>query len=153
MSQLPGDRDDGPDRPDRATTLRYSALQIPGLALACVFAMAAIQWFDVPTWAAGLSVLLWIAKDVVMFPFVWRAYTSRDGGGLHGVRGRIGVVEEALAPHGRIRLGSESWRARAKPGRAEIPEGATVRVVAVDGLRLTVEPTDADAPAGALDGP
>ena len=140
---------DAPERPDRRTALRYAALQIPGLTFACIFSWLAVDWFDVPTWAAGLAVALWVAKDAVMFPFVWRAYTVRDGNGLHDVRGRVGVVEEALAPEGRVRIGSERWRASVPRGADEIAEGARVRVVAVDGLRLTVEPEEAATPADA----
>jgi membrane-bound serine protease (ClpP class) len=133
------------EKPDRATTLRYAALQIPGLLLASVFSWLAIDWFDVPRWAAGLAILLWIIKDAVMFPFVWRAYSVRTDGGLHDVRGRIGTVEEALAPHGRVRVGSEHWRATAAPDAGSIAEGTRVRVVALDGLKITVVPEPHDA--------
>lgn len=142
---------DPTERPDRATTLRYVALQIPGLLLACVFSWFAIDWFEVPQWAAGLAVALWIIKDAVMFPFVWRAYSVRTDGGWHDVRGRVGTVEEALTPHGRVRLGSERWRATASADAGPIAEGTRVRVVALDGLKLTVipEPEDAETPARA----
>ncbi len=126
-------------------------LQIPGLLLAGVLAVAAVRWFDVPSWAAVVSVALWVVKDALMFPFVWRAYATRDGGGPHDVRGRIGTVEQALTPHGWIRLGSERWRAIAAQPHALIPEGVSVCVIAVEGLKLTVEPADSAAPAAVSD--
>ncbi len=141
------------DRPDRATTFRYATLQVPGLLLAGVLAVAAVRWFDVPRWAAVVSVALWVVKDALMFPFVWRAYSTRDGGGPHDVRGRIGTVEEALVPNGWIRVGSERWRASALHGHGEIPQGSSVRVIAVEGLKLTVEPADAQDPAASSDHP
>lgn len=131
---------DGPDaRPDRATVLRYAALQIPGYVFGGLLAFGAIEWLGVePLWAVAAGIA-WLVKDVAMFPFVWRAYATRSSGGPHDIRGRTGRVEEALDPEGRVRVGPERWRAVASGG-ATLAPGTTVRVVAVDGLRLTVEP-------------
>ncbi len=57
-----------------------------------------------------------------------------------GVEGLIGERAEVIArldPDGRVRLRGEIWNAR---GRAGIDRGATVRVAAVEGLTLVVEP-------------
>jgi membrane-bound serine protease (ClpP class) len=52
--------------------------------------------------------------------------------------GAEGLVQRALDPTGIVRAEGEAWTARAK--RAPVPEGARVRIVAVDGLTLEVEP-------------
>ncbi len=145
-------REEPEEQPDRATRLRYVTLQIPGFILACIFSWLAVRWFEVPGWAATLAVALWVIKDALMFPFVWRAYSVRTNGGLHDVRGRIGTATEALSPDGRVRLGSEDWRATAAADAGSIQEGASVRVIAIDGLRLTVEPVanDAATPEGSV---
>jgi membrane-bound serine protease (ClpP class) len=65
------------------------------------------------------------------------------------VVGRDGVVIGAgLGTTGVVRVGSEEWRART-PGRP-LPGGARIRVTALDGLVLTVEPLkDEHSPASA----
>ena len=60
--------------------------------------------------------------------------------------GAIGEVSERLAPSGHVRVLGELWEAHSG---SELPPGARVRVVAVDGLTLEVEPVDeAAAPPG-----
>jgi membrane protein implicated in regulation of membrane protease activity len=51
-----------------------------------------------------------------------------------GVEAMIGERAEVIGP-GRVRLRGEIWSAR-----GETPQGKTVRVTAVDGLTLEVEP-------------
>ena len=126
------------DRPDARTRLRYAALQLPGIFVVCLIAWGAVRWADVPPGLAYAGIALWILKDAVMFRFVWRAFNTRDDNGLHEIRGRIGTVEEALAPEGRVRVGSERWRAVGVPGETPPAIGERVRVVDIEGLRLTV---------------
>ncbi len=57
--------------------------------------------------------------------------------GAHRMVGLEGEALEALAPEGQVKVGGEIWRARAvRP----VPAGARVRVRAVRGLTLEVEP-------------
>jgi membrane-bound serine protease (ClpP class) len=57
--------------------------------------------------------------------------------GVENLIGSTGEVSEPLAPVGQIRVLGELWEARAS---SELPRGTRVRVVAVDGLTLEVEP-------------
>ena len=61
------------------------------------------------------------------------------------VIGAVGVVERDLDPDGVVLVASEQWTARSASGR--IPRGAVVRVVAMEGLRLVVEPVREPTPA------
>lgn len=57
-----------------------------------------------------------------------------------GVEGMLGERAEALGeldPDGRVRVRGEIWNARSS---APVPDGGEVRVAAVDGLTLVVEP-------------
>ena len=54
-------------------------------------------------------------------------------------------MTKPLAPVGQIRVLGELWEARSS---SELPGGTTVRVVALDGLMLDVEPVDPSAPLG-----
>ena len=57
--------------------------------------------------------------------------------GVENLLGATGRVTSTLAPSGQIRVLGEIWEARAA---AAVPVGETVRVVAMDGLVLDVEP-------------
>jgi membrane-bound serine protease (ClpP class) len=59
--------------------------------------------------------------------------------GVENLIGSIGEVTAALAPVGQIHVLGELWQARAS---FDIPPGTSVRVVAVDGLVLNVEPVE-----------
>jgi membrane-bound ClpP family serine protease len=62
--------------------------------------------------------------------------------------GREGTVLGAgLTPDGIVRVASEEWQATT--GGGSVPSGARVRVTAMQGFRLTVEPVgDATTPVG-----
>jgi membrane-bound serine protease (ClpP class) len=59
---------------------------------------------------------------------------------MSGLVGASGVAQTLIGTSGIAYAGGEAWSARAESG--EIPPGAPVRVVRVDGLELIVEPTD-----------
>jgi membrane protein implicated in regulation of membrane protease activity len=62
--------------------------------------------------------------------------------GVENLVGAVGKVVEPLAPIGQIRVHGELWEARST---RTVPSGTAVRVVAVDGLRLEVEPDPEEA--------
>jgi len=70
---------------------------------------------------------------------VFRSQTSRPVTGSAGLVGEIGVVKKALTPRGKVFVHGELWNAVA---RTPIDENVPVRVVAVNGLLLEVEPAD-----------
>ncbi|MCL4869776.1 MAG: nodulation protein NfeD [Anaerolineae bacterium] len=53
--------------------------------------------------------------------------------------GETGIVHETLHPRGRVRFQSQIWFAETRAA-GEIPAGQPVRVIAVEGLTLIVEP-------------
>lgn len=65
--------------------------------------------------------------------------TSRLGS-VQELVGQTATVIETLAPTGRVRVLGENWAARLPAADAPLGEDARVRVKAVDGLTLVVEP-------------
>ena len=58
------------------------------------------------------------------------------------VLGKIGVVLQDVHPHGvtgRVRIGSEEWRA-ASESEETIPEGTSVEIQRIDGTHVVVRP-------------
>jgi membrane protein implicated in regulation of membrane protease activity len=127
-------------QPSKEALLRYARFQLPGIALAGAFSLAAWEWFAVPVWAASAAFAAWVVKDVALGRFVAHAYEPLREGHAHDLIGRRGVAECELAPAGTARIGAERWRAECAPGVERIAAGAAVRVVARDGLTAIVEP-------------
>ena len=75
---------------------------------------------------------------LAVITLVARAHARRPVTGKEGLIGTVGVVRRALEPEGMVFVEGELWRARSNAGR--IPEGQLVRVVGLEGLRLTVVP-------------
>lgn len=74
---------------------------------------------------------------VVVAGLVFRSQRRRPMTGDSGLIGKTGVVKTALDPIGRIQVHGELWSARS---RTPVAIGQTVRVTALDGLTLEVEP-------------
>lgn len=73
----------------------------------------------------------------------WYRYLNRIRvrTGVEGLVGERGTVIDPCAPRGRVKVHGEIWSATCpSPGGAGA--GETVRVVAVEGLTLTVEPAE-----------
>jgi membrane-bound serine protease (ClpP class) len=78
----------------------------------------------------------------VVAGLAFKAQVAGARTGLHGMIGEIGIVKQAIDPEGKVAVHGELWKARAD---AALAVGQTVRVVAVDGLTMTVEATDSKA--------
>ena len=114
-----------------------------------VAAWLAPEWLGLPGWTGGLFLVVWVVKDLVLFPYLRIAYEDGDRGDARGLVGAVAVATERIAPEGFVRAGSELWRAELAPGSPGVAAGARVRVRAVEGMRLIVEPDpgpDAAAP-------
>jgi len=120
--------------------LRYVLMNLPGTAALVLVLGLTRHWLGIPAWLAVLIVCLWVVKEIVVFPFVWKSYDT-DRPGISGVlTGAQGVVLEPLAPRGRVQVKGENWKAECAGGQNILEKGARVRVVSREGLTLYVEP-------------
>jgi len=71
--------------------------------------------------------------------WVWLSRRRRSVVGADALVGADAVVVTTCRPLGQVRVAGELWRARCDAGAAV---GETVRVVAVEGLTLAVEPVE-----------
>ena len=76
---------------------------------------------------------------VFLMTLVLRARRNKVVTGSEGMIGEIGVARTQLEPSGKVFVHGELWNAVA---RTTVASGARVRVSAVDGLRLIVEPAE-----------
>ena len=122
------------------TLFKYAVLQLPGLALLIFILVAVQRWVDLPQWFIWGSPVIWVAKDVILFPLVWRAYDSRAPDAAHTMIGAKGVANERLAPGGYMQVRGELWRAEIGEGERQIEKGETVEVEGIRGRVLLVRP-------------
>jgi membrane-bound ClpP family serine protease len=123
------------------TLLRYSLLQLPELALIVVVLIFIQHWVVLPRWLFWGIIAISIAKDVVLFPFVWRSYDSASATS-DALVGAIGVTRERLAPTGYIRVRGVLWRAKVSGGGPPVEPGKPVKVEKRHGLTLIVVPEE-----------
>lgn len=118
---------------------KYWALQLAGWIGVFVAAWFAVELFDWPKKVAWIIVGVWAAKDVLLYPLVWRAYEHRDShASAYPREGSEGVVLQRLDPEGAVRVAGERWKAVAGSD-VPIGEGESVRVAGRDGMTLIVE--------------
>lgn len=120
--------------------LRYWLLQLPALALLVLILVYAQRWVDLPAWIFWGSLAIWVVKDAVLYPFVWRAYDwdrSKDSNSMVGAKG---IAKELLAPSGYVQVRGELWQAELAEGVQSVEEGELVLVQEVRGLTLIVKP-------------
>jgi len=129
----------------------HAPTTVAGLLGVAALVGAGFAWRDA---GHDLPVAAIIAAGVILAGFV--VFASRKAIAAHRdepVRtgweeliGSVGEVREPLDPVGQIFIGGALWRARTI-GEGEVPLGNRVRVRAVDGLTLEVEPAAEQEPA------
>ena len=124
--------------------VKYTMLQLPGLAVLVIIMMFVLRWFELPTWLLWYSVFVWVAKDVILYPFVWRAYDQSRGEDTDAMIGACCVAKERIAPSGYVLVRGESWKAELTAGSRLVEKGERVRIRKIRGLTLIVEPWDED---------
>lgn len=113
------------------------------------FTIGGIMLFDsdLPAFTVGLPVLAAIAlvTAILIIATINIALRMRRRPVTTGVERLVGRTGQALTDvreKGQVRIGGEIWKAAAQ---TSIPEGAEIRVAAIDGMILIVEPTQEGA--------
>jgi membrane protein implicated in regulation of membrane protease activity len=129
------------------TVLTYSLLQLPGLVLLVLVLVCLQDWNVLPSRLFWIIIAAWVAKEAILFPFVWRSYDPDLQASSDTIIGQVGVARQRLAPRGYIRVCGVLWRAEVEGGSPPIEPGKTVKVEARQGLTLIVVPEpDATSP-------
>jgi membrane protein implicated in regulation of membrane protease activity len=128
--------------------VRYLLYQLPGTAVAAIALWALHVWLGLSGVIALALLGLWVAHELVLYPFVKGAYEDRESGmvGAAKLLDASAVAHDDLDPHGYVRLRGELWRARLSDDTPTVRAGE--RVVVHDVTRLTLvvglEPRDRD---------
>lgn len=119
---------------------RYWLLQLPALALLVLILIFSQRWVDLPAWFFWGALAIWVLKDAVLYPFVWRAYDWGPSADTNSMLGGRGTAKERLAPAGYVQVRGELWTAELAEGCKPVEEGEPVLVQEVRGLMLIVRP-------------
>lgn len=88
---------------------------------------------------AVAATLPFAAITVFLLRLVWKARALKVSTGAAGMVDEIGVAKTDLTPEGKVFVHGEWWDA---VSAAPVREGARVRVLGLDGLKLRVTPSD-----------
>jgi len=134
----------------RPIYIRYILLNIPEFAAVILIWLIVRHWVVLPVWLLWGIIVLWIVKDAVLFPFVWRAYDWERAGRSRSMVGKHAIARERLAPAGYVQIHGELWRAEKIGGGPPVEIGQKVKVVKMEGLTLFVEQVIADKQSSIL---
>jgi membrane protein implicated in regulation of membrane protease activity len=126
-----------------AVLAKYWALQLPATAIVIVVLLALEDGLGWPAWLVWTVVAVWVAKDAILYPLVWRSYDPGYPTVLpYRMEGAKGVAVDRIDSSGHVRVSGELWRAELAQGARRIEGGEAVRVQARRGLTLLVEPEE-----------
>ncbi|MBI2361258.1 MAG: NfeD family protein [Deltaproteobacteria bacterium] len=121
------------------TLAKYLLFQLPGWVLVAVILAGLDYWAEIPDWTALGLFILWLAKDLVMYPLLRTAYEPGAKTGSEQLIGTRGVAQGELSPRGYVRVRGELWHAEIRPSDPPVPRGSPVRVLAAEGMTLIVK--------------
>jgi len=118
---------------------RYALLQLPGILMLSLLLLLLYTTGAISGEFLWLILLIWIVKDIVLYPFVWRAYDPDHRLSKHSLVGLKAIVNERLAPLGYVNVEGELWRAKAVENSPAIEAGEIVEICKVEGITLLVK--------------
>ncbi|MBW1682173.1 MAG: nodulation protein NfeD [Deltaproteobacteria bacterium] len=113
----------------------YGILSVGGVVSLTLGSIMLFEDVGVSIKVMAPTILLVGGFFVVLAALAFRAYRGKPKGGMEGLIGEVGSVEEAIDPEGLVFVHGEYWRARS---REKLEKGARVVVEDMDGLVLRV---------------
>jgi membrane protein implicated in regulation of membrane protease activity len=121
------------------TFLRYLLFQLPQWFVLAMFLWLLVDQNAVPRWATQAFLILWVVKDLTIYPWARRAYETNVSTGAERLVGATGVTQERLDPEGFIKINGELWKARVDAAHQPIDRNSRVKVRAARGMILLIE--------------
>ena len=122
--------------------LRYWLLQLPATVLLILVLVLLKDRLQLPSWAVWSIVAIWVIKDALLYPLVWRSYDVAYPVTAHSMEGEHGVATERIDPTGYVRVRGELWRAELVNGVPPIDKDERVLVETRRDFILLVRPRD-----------
>lgn len=122
----------------RKIIIRYSLFQIPSLLIVTLLVFTVNHWYILDNTIIVMIILFWILKDILIFPFVWKAYSHKDRDKSKTILNQHGVAVDSINPKGFVKINGEIWQAELVEPNDPINQGQPIEVVEIDGLKLKV---------------
>lgn len=119
--------------------VKYALIHVAELVAVVCALLLARHFLGIAMWLFATILALWILKDAVLFPRVWRAYAVHDNRPTSKLVGLEATVLRSLDPVGYVRVVGELWRAEIKDPSHPASRGDKTRVVDIRGMTLIVE--------------
>ena len=94
-------------------------------------------WKILPQWLSVLCYIVWVLKDLLLYPLLRVAYVPGKTG-PEALVGTRGIAQGDLAPEGYVRVRGELWRAITHSQDQVISSGATVEILQTEGMKVRV---------------
>jgi membrane-bound serine protease (ClpP class) len=122
----------------------HGILALAGI-ISLIFGLATLVDGPIPELRVRLAIALAVGLGFgsISVGLGWIALRARRNKVLTGSQamiGKLAVTRTPLVPIGQVEVRGELWQARLE-GLSELPTGVTVRIRAIAGLQLVVEPT------------
>lgn len=127
--------------------LKYLAVHVTELVVIVAALIVVRNLVGIPTWLVVTIPVLWILKDIVLYPKVWRSYAFADNRPVRRLIGLEATVMYSLDPVGYVKVNGELWKAQNRDPRRPAGRGDRARVVDIQGTTLMVEGLER-SPAG-----
>jgi membrane-bound ClpP family serine protease len=124
--------------------VRYACIQSLETLAFILILMLAGKWLEIPLWLFITLCAVWVAKDFILFPFVWHAYDWDHKKESNPMVGIPGVAHQRLDPLGYVEVRGERWQAELSDPQHAVEKGEAIRVVGMKGLTLLVDPEKKD---------
>ncbi len=126
------------EKPDKTTLFRYAVMQLPGIALAFIAAVVLSGLTQGDSRLIWSVFAIWVLKDILLFPRVWRAYQIPEKEN-DAMVGETGQVVKHCQPEGIVEIHGVQWQAVIDDGESFLPAGTPVEVKDRKGLTLIVQ--------------
>jgi membrane-bound serine protease (ClpP class) len=119
------------------------------VTVAATAAFAAGSWWfydspvvGLPAWLVVLNTVAALGFFVIVMTVVLRAQAGPEDAAVEDLVGKLGIVRSVLNPEGHVYIDDALWRARWTGEAKRAKVGTPIRVHAVDGPVVLVEPFD-----------
>ena len=118
---------------------RYSLFQIPSLVVITLVVFLIDQWYELSFLIKISAIFGWIVKDIILFPFVKRAYSIKERDKSKMLLNEKGIAVETINPKGYVRINGELWKAELSNINDPIFKNDPIEITEICGLKLKVK--------------
>ena len=121
----------------KRTVIRYILFQIPGLGVLVLVMLMIRSRINIPAVVFYGIISAWIAKDIILFCYTWKAYIPKKDDIMIGKKG---IALERIIDKGYITVNGEQWKAF-NSVESPIEKGQEILILERKGLTLFVKPS------------